>query len=289
MSASSCSLDSSSKERASKDAKEAELVAAVEKLYASYNDSILYEVGDTDTATIAAAHSLAYGEVTSPRRLFEALQLSSSDCFYDLGSGRGQAVLATAMLDPPALPRKAHGIELVQARHEIAAAALQVLKARQPARAAAISFTCSDVLAVDLTEATKVFINNAVFSGEISSHFAAALDPSHAPSLERCATISELPARACEEACLRLSTITTVTASWASSGTTLYVYVRCAKGEGEYSWGAPPVTIDQVAVDEMLSQRRAVVDQLQHDQLISDAEAERIRMRNACMAATAMK
>lgn len=261
---------------------ESALVAKVDSLYGAVPHGDLYNASSTPAASIGAAHALTYGEISSPLKLFSALELCSTDCFYDLGSGRGQAVFAACMMD--VRPRKAHGVELVESRHNLAARAASVLNVQSPACAAIASFSCGDATAVDLRDATKVFINNAVFSGEISSRFAAALDPTLAPQLQRVATINELPESACTGACLRLAAMTTISGTWATEGTTLFVYMRSGGGE---NGAAPPVVVDRNAIDGMLSARRSAVERLEREQRVTDAEGERIRMRNALIAAAA--
>jgi hypothetical protein len=151
------------------------LLARVDALYDHPRDPFLYNSGADES--MAAKHCLAYGEVTSPKRLFAALELTVHDCFYDLGSGRGQCVLAASLLESTMRPCKACGIELVRERHDAAVTALGVLRERQPVQAAACLLMCANALTFDLGDATKVFINNAVFSDETSGQFAGALAP----------------------------------------------------------------------------------------------------------------
>ena len=73
----------------------------------------------------ASKGALVYGELTTPLRLFKALRLDSSDTFVDLGSGRGQVVLAAADATQPEIPRAVIGVEIVQARHNVAVQALK--------------------------------------------------------------------------------------------------------------------------------------------------------------------
>ena len=59
--------------------------------------------------------------VGSPGPGTSALAIDSTDVFLDIGSGRGNLVLACARLQPP--PLLSCGIEILAPRHEMAQAA----------------------------------------------------------------------------------------------------------------------------------------------------------------------
>lgn len=286
------------------DAAEQSLMQDVDALYDNVSESTLCDIRERDMSakSLGQVHALAYGEVTTPLQIFGALKLHARDLFYDLGSGRGQCVLAAAMADKDSRPAKAVGVELVEARHKAAEAALlrferaraseNTSAAVQKEPQARCSFVHANALDVDLTTSTKVFINNAVFSPELNRTFAAALSPTRAPALQRVATINPLPSEAVEAGGLQLATVTAIKGSWCPSGTALFTYTRpttsgnnatSATGSGSGS-GSAQVEVDQAAIGNMLAARREAADRAERTGEATPAEVDRIRMRTAMLA-----
>ena len=85
--------------------------------------------------------------------------------FYDLGSGTGKAVFACAMVYPA---RHYVGVELFPALHDTACNLIKQLAAKKNYRhtATKIAFILGDFFAVDLNEATLIFINATALFGE---------------------------------------------------------------------------------------------------------------------------
>jgi len=229
----------------------------------------------------ASAASLVYGEVTTPVRVFTALRLHPDDTFADLGSGRGQIVLAAAM-HADAAPRLSIGIEFHAARH---AAAEQALDACDASVRQKVRILCADALASDLTHVSKVFICNATWGGVLTSRFAAVLHPSRAPRLERVATISEIPEDALHENELRRVAISAVGASWAAAGTALYVYER-ASASSAGDTAAAVVDVDRTLLDKVVADRRANAVRSRQACCSSEAEMERGLLRTSLLAAS---
>jgi len=127
-----------------------------------------------------------YGEITTPETLFRALSLCTTDRFIDLGSGRGQLVLAAAARTAGPCPSSSCGVELIDMRHEVAAQA----RARAPVDVQArCELRCGDALSEDLSFVTKAFVCNTTFSGDLNESFARRLAPALAPKLELVATM----------------------------------------------------------------------------------------------------
>ena len=230
--------------------------------------------GALDAVSTAA---LVYGELTTPRRLFDALQLTREDTFVDLGSGRAQVVLAAAHLEDESAPNMSVGIELVQTRHEVAEKALHRCDDAVQARTRLI---CGDALAHDVSSCTKVFLCNATWGGELTDRFAAALSPSRAPLLQRVATIASFSENAMAQNDLALTEVSAVAATWAPSGTALYVYSR-APSDG--SKIAP--SVNTALLNSVMEERRAHAVRGRESGLASDGEMERGLLRTAMMAA----
>ncbi|CAE8712361.1 unnamed protein product, partial [Polarella glacialis] len=201
--------------------------------------------------------------------------LGREDVFCDLGSGRGQLVLAAALASSAA---RAMGVELVAARHGAAEAAKGCAPQDVQDR---VQFQCADALKLDLSEVTKVFLNNTTFNAELSEQFALALSAQHAPRLKLLATCVKFPDSALAPSQLRLERVTAVGAGWAPSGWPLFVYRRC-DAAGEAAADAQIVVADEAA-KQMLERRSAAARCTEaHD---SSAEQERALLRNAMLAA----
>lgn len=161
------------------------LMAAVDRLYTDHD----YKLNDLTHSNAGMGAEGVYGEITTPETLFKALELSSTDHFVDLGSGRGQLVLAAALRTAGPVPTSSIGIELAENRHLAAQSALDK-------GTSAIKSICrvilGDASTVDVTETTKAFMCNPTFPCELDRKLAQSLVPARAPNLELLATIKEL-------------------------------------------------------------------------------------------------
>ena len=228
----------------------------------------------------ASRGACVYGEITTPMRLFKVLQLCSDDVFLDLGSGRGQAVLAAAMTQNA--PKLAAGVEMVRVRHDVAAAALRNATHIDKST---VSLICGDALgAAMLSEATKVFICNIAFEGMLNEAFASALAPSRAPMLKRVCTMAPLTDECLNKGELQLAEVSAVGCSWSPCGTALYCYDRRHAGREE---PAPPVTVDSGLLESVASNRRQAAAADRAMGHATEAEMERGLMRTAMMMAAA--
>lgn len=232
-----------------------------------------------------------YGEITTPETLFRALSLSTTDRFIDLGSGRGQLVLAAAARTAGPCPSSSCGVELIDMRHEVAAQA----KARAPVDVqASCELRCGDALSEDLSFVTKAFVCNTTFSGDLNESFARRLVPELAPKLELVATMKPFVDAHAAEASLVLNCVTAVKATYAPNGTALYVYARrnpggAARAEGAVL-GAVPVAsvVDRDAVGAMLAARREADRMAFLNPEADPGEAERGALRTALLQASLM-
>lgn len=255
------------------DAADADLQAEVERLY---------KPGDLkklNAGVVSIGGAGVFGELNCYETLFAALDLGSRDRFVDLGSGRGNVVLAATLRTAGPAPEFSRGVELMDNRHEAAQAAWERLPAAARARS---GLACGDALREDVSAATKIFMCNATFGDELNAAFASSLSPSRAPALQRLATLAELPAASLEAEGLVLSRVTAATTSWAPSGTPLYVYARAA-APGTPEKRAPVV---EESVGTMLeARRRADLAALEQADAERRGETERGLMRTALMAA----
>eukprot|EP00439_Symbiodinium_sp_Y106_P023531 s4196_g2.t2 len=168
-----------------------------------------------------ATHPIIPGSLHIRCRCPETLK---GDIFYDLGSGRGQVVLAAALSSKP---KKCVGIELMEPRHQAALAA----KAYAPEDIQRIcEFRCEDALAGHLEDACKVYLCNAAFPRHLNAAFAAALDPQRAPALEALVTCAALPEESLHQARLQLTQVAECSATWATQGAPLFLYKRGGDG-----------------------------------------------------------
>lgn len=231
------------------------LARRIEALYKSVDEAALAKGSGIASEWNGA---LVYGELMTPVRLFEALALSRDDSFVDLGSGRGQVVMAAALHSQP--PRSAVGVEIGSARHDCAVAALgqcDDTKARERVR-----LTCGDALKTDLSSVTKVFLCNAAFEPLLNNMFAAALSEARAPKLQRVATLAPLDEAACQAGGLQVREVGVVAGTWCVSGTPLYVYGRratsaaTAAATGGVDTAHVPVAGDRELLDRVMEGRR---------------------------------
>jgi SAM-dependent methyltransferase len=171
----------------------------------------------------------AIGEIVSVQRLLDDLRIDSGDAFLDVGSGRGNVVLACARRRPP--PASACGIEMVPARHAMAVAAMDGGGAD-----GAAAFVLGDAFAADQRpqwqRATKVFCNNLLFDEATNAALARCMCPNHAPRLLLVACTRPLAdpvtaARALAAVGRALERTSTVDANYSKGGPQpLYIYER---------------------------------------------------------------
>ena len=258
------------------------LYASVDKLYSKDG---LYGSRRLQTCNLDGVGSAGvYGEVTTPETIFRALSLNAKDHFIDLGSGRGQLVLAAATRTAGPIPVHSRGVELIDLRHEVAAEA----KAQAPAEVQArCDVKCGDALKEDLTSVTKAFLCNTTFSACLNQSFARAFAIKVAPKLEQVATMMPFADSYAAEAGLVLTCVTAVKATYAPFGTALYIYSR----PDAAGVSAEPVAIKEVvdakAVETMLAARRQADRQALMNEGASGA-AERGALRTALLQASFM-
>ena len=252
-----------------------ELQQRVDLLYDLTNARLGEARNNTGAATV-------YGEISSPEELFTALDMNASDHFVDLGSGRGQIVLA-AMMRTRGAPASAAGMELIVNRCQVAERAWHNASASVQEK---VKFFCGDALQFDLSTATKIFLCNATFPGELSENFAQRFTLKNAFNLQRLATIQPLSDSAVAAAGVELARVTSVRATWCSGGCPLYVYARPGTVEKTEGDGV----VDKVAIARMLEERRendqkAMAHAATNGSSITTGEAERGSLRTALIAA----
>ena len=108
-----------------------------------------------------------YGEIefVSFVNLMLSVNLKHDAVFYDLGSGKGGAVILCAMIFDV---KKSCGIEQFELLHR-AAVKQQVYLSDTPdymLKASKITFKCGDFLVENMDDATVIFINSTAFFGE---------------------------------------------------------------------------------------------------------------------------
>ena len=170
-----------------------------------------------------------YGEVSAQgvETLIDALRLDDTSTFYDLGSGRGAAVLQVA-LQTRACVRQAVGIELSRERHAIAVQALRRVAVSAPRILGRADFICADLATSDwYRDATEVFCTNLLFGKELDRRLSEQL--SRCETLRRVVTLRPVVE---EVARVRLVCILKLGPfSWAEQ-CRVYVYQRRRKAEG---------------------------------------------------------
>ena len=166
--------------------------------------------------------SATYGELDfdGVSALVHALRLNEHSTFYDLGSGRGAAVLHVAI---ESSARRSIGIELSQRRHQVAERALRRVDGRVAGVADRTAFVCADLRAVPWhLDATAVYVANLLFPPCLDAAVCRRLAESG--TIDRVATLKPLeglPGAAHLAHVGRLR----VPFSWAARGH-LYVYER---------------------------------------------------------------
>ncbi|CAB9505528.1 Histone methylation protein DOT1 [Seminavis robusta] len=152
-----------------------------------------------------------YGEITSvgARQLFYHMGLTTTTTgnehskeedeeivFVDLGSGRGKLILQ-AFMELPILS-KAVGIELAPQRHATAVSAwtdlqstakeLRSGRSQETTTEATVEFLNEDLLEVDLSKVTHIYMASLCFPDALMHHIAAKLEE-NAPNLKCLATL----------------------------------------------------------------------------------------------------
>ena len=253
------------------------LQAAVDALYVG---AIRSDLASSQCSSAGSAG--VYGEVTTPETLFRALDMQESDWFVDLGSGRGQLVLAAAMRAVGA-PAYSVGVEFIPSRHEAARGAWERSGSLAQAKS---QVKCGDALGENLSSVTKAFLCNATFGGELNESFARALAPELAPKLQRVGTMQPLHDNHAVLAGLALKCVTAVKSTWAPQGAALYIYSRV---DNQQESIPPSAVVDVPAINAMLAARREADcrAKAQADAQTAGA-AERGSLRTALLAASLM-
>lgn len=120
---------------------------------------------DVETMWRGCCEPDGYGELSrkSVDTLFQTLGLtpaSPTKAFYDLGSGVGKIVMHAAI---GGYAKQAVGVELNDGRHRSALSLLESVKIKDPRAASAITLLNADMLDVDLSSATVLYLNHACF------------------------------------------------------------------------------------------------------------------------------
>lgn len=143
-----------------------------------------YDISERDRALVHASGSsvaggtvgaATYGEIASHgiSTLSHALDLGPDSVFYDLGSGRGAAVLQVALQEEV---RCAVGVELSHERHAIAAQALERLATLVPHVRERARFVRGNLATEGwYRDATSVFCTNLLFGRELDRRLSAQL------------------------------------------------------------------------------------------------------------------
>ncbi|CAM2738959.1 hypothetical protein [Legionella worsleiensis] len=120
--------------------------------------------------------------------LLSLVNPKSDTVFYDLGCGVGKAVFACAMVYPV---RKSVGIEILPELYASACAQIQKLASHPDYKTIAqqIAIIKGDIIDIDLSEATLIFINSTTFIGTIWEEISVKL--SQLPQLETVMTTSK--------------------------------------------------------------------------------------------------
>lgn len=111
-----------------------------------------------------------YGELSreSVEVLLETLGFTKTptDVFFDLGSGVGKIVTHAAVVGAAT---KAVGVELNTGRHRAAVFQLEAVAKDVPSVADRVTLLNADMLEVDLTAATALYLNHACFPADVRS------------------------------------------------------------------------------------------------------------------------
>ncbi len=132
-----------------------------------YKDTSGFLIGTDERLMIEnKGGNATYGEIL-PQSVAVMLAdhpLTKKDVFYDLGSGTGKVCVQVALTTPA----RAVGVELSSSRHKIAQAARQeLLDKKIMSDPRKLTFIEDDILAVDLSDATIIFLCSTCFSEEL--------------------------------------------------------------------------------------------------------------------------
>ncbi|CAE7612431.1 unnamed protein product [Symbiodinium pilosum] len=222
----------------------------------------------------AVASGLVFGEILTPEEVFRLLDLGKDDVFYDLGSGRGQVVLAAAL---SSMPKRCVGVELMAPRHQVALAA----RACAPEDVQrTCEFRCEDALECQLEDASKVYVCNAAFPRHLNAAFSASLSARRAPALTALVTCAALPEESLRQAGLQLSQVAQCSATWATDGAPLFLYRRCSDVAAASNHAVPKIPHN--VLYEASRQLTAASAASQHPGL--SPEDERSLLRSAALA-----
>ena len=155
-----------------------QLQQLVDRLYDKEGQSDSRKLHVCNQEGVGAA--AVYGEVTTPESIFKALDMSAEDRFVDLGSGRGQLVLAASMRLAGPRPQSSTGVELIDLRHE---EAVKAWERADPTVKSTSTVKCGDALAEDLTKTTKAFLCNQTFHSDLNAAFCKSFAPDKAPQV----------------------------------------------------------------------------------------------------------
>lgn len=164
--------------------------ALLDALYADLPD--IHEIPLRDVESIdASGGDQAYGELTvrGVREVARLLQPGPDDCFIDLGSGAGRAVLQAALEWPCS---RAIGVELSEIRHRVGEDALARAPPHLRARAVLLKddmLTCSAVESATLVYCASLLFDDA-FMARLAERLAAI------PRVRVIATLTRFPPEA---------------------------------------------------------------------------------------------
>lgn len=146
---------------------------AFQELFQQTNGFLLSRLGRRAHDTI----DLVYGEIEFVPfiALLSMIKMDQDTVFYDLGSGTGKAVIATAMLYPI---KKSIGVEILKDLHLAACSKKKQLAKHRDyyLQANKIVLVHGDFLEVDLNEATAIFINSSSLFNPTWSAICAKID-----------------------------------------------------------------------------------------------------------------
>ncbi|MCA9508459.1 MAG: hypothetical protein KC505_08565, partial [Myxococcales bacterium] len=184
-----------------------------------YKDLCGFEIPSEDNQRVKKSKgSPVYGEIrhAALNKLLAFLKLDKKDVFYDLGSGVGKVVIHTALTT---LVKKSVGVELSLLRYKEASVAFGRACEYEPLLKSKITLLHKDLMSVDLSEATVIYVCSTAFSikfmKEVSKRLAQFTHPFRLVSLQ------ELP----DEKHFRLLKILRLDMSWMRS-TPVHIYER---------------------------------------------------------------
>ncbi|MBF0312790.1 MAG: hypothetical protein HQK50_16755 [Oligoflexia bacterium] len=182
-----------------------------------------YIIGDEDAKKIKDLHynekNTTYGEITynGAQKLFQRLNLTEHDVFYDLGSGVGKLVVQAFLTTPV---KKAAGIELIASRAQEAQKALEALvqDGVTSKTSRIIMFEEKDILKSQLGDATVLFWSNLTWEKRVINNIMKKiLSSKHKMRLASLVQLEASPY-------LVLKETTIVDVTWNRYGSTVYIY-----------------------------------------------------------------